>query len=149
MFGLPFEAMEFIVSGALGAFTTYHAVKAKADANRQELIIKGLAARNGATIDLNASVNASPFMAMTRRILAFGALFILAFVMIGGYFAPEVVVNVAREIKTGGSYLFGLIDTTNTEIVYEKLKGIVILPWFSHVVIIVFGTYFGSSIVKV
>lgn len=149
MFGLPFEAIEFIFSGVMGSFVTYHAIKAKAEAARHEMLIKGLVTQNKATIDLNESINRSPFMSMTRRILAFGALFLLIFVMIAGYFDNEVIVNVAREVKTGGSYLFGLIDTTKTEIVYQELRGIVILPWFKHVVIIVFGTYFGSSIVKV
>ena len=149
MFGLPFEAIEFIASGIIGAFGTIVATKMKMEAQRSELMIRGLVAQSNATIALNEQVNKSPFMAMTRRILALGVLAIMAIVMVGGWISPDTAVNVVREIKSGGSYLFGLIDTRSTEIVYESVKGIVVLPWFKHIALIVFGTYFGSSVVKV
>ena len=149
MFGLPFEAIEFIASGLIGALGTIVATKMKMASQHSELMIRGLIAQNDATIKLNNQVNNSPFMAMTRRALAFGVMIIIMGIMLAGYFNPDMVVNVTREINTGGSYLFGLIDTRVTTIVYEELKGIVVLPWFKHIALIVFGTYFGSSTVKV
>ena len=149
MFGLPFEAIEFIASGVIGAFGTIVATKMKMTAQHSELMLRGLIAQSNATHQLNEQVNSSPFMAMTRRALAFGVMIIMMGIMLAGYFDPDMVVNVTREIKSGGSYFFGLIDTRMTTIVYEEVRGIVVLPWFKHIALIVFGTYFGSSIVKV
>lgn len=149
MLGLPFEAIEFIASGVIGAFGTIVATKMKFASQQSELMLRGLIAQSNATHDLNEQVNKSPFMAMTRRALAFGVMIIIMGIMLAGYFNPDMVVNVTREIKTGGSYFFGLIDTRVTTVVYAELKGIVVLPWFKHIALIVFGTYFGSSTVKV
>ena len=55
-------------------------------------------------------------------------------------------VNVLQEIQTGGSYLFGLIDTTKVEQRWVQLEGSVVLPVVVPSFQAIIGAYFGASI---
>ncbi len=141
--------LELIGGGVFGSLVSLFSMNMKNKSNLMNNAIKGLAAQSQATIDNTKEVNKSPFMAMTRRILALGIFTIVAAIVLVPMVFPETIVNIGQEVKTGGSYLFGLIDTTKTTVVYDTLKGAVMPEYVGQMFRVVIGTYMGASITKV
>ena len=77
--------------------------------------------------------------------------FIVVVAMLAGvgvvFFAPmlDQVTNVPLQVTTGGSWLFGLIDTTKTVTEYVKLEGWVTPEWLPVTIMNIIGFYFGSA----
>ena len=63
------------------------------------------------------------------------------------FFAPLLnqVTNVPLQVTTGGTWLFGLIDTTKTVTEYVKLEGWVTPEWLPVTIMNIIGFYFGSA----
>jgi len=57
--------------------------------------------------------------------------------------------QVMTEVKSGGSYLFGLIDTTKTTEVLTELKGAVVYQDIRIAMHIILGAYIGQSLATV
>lgn len=81
--------------------------------------------------------------AWTRRFIVLCVMSIIV-----GAFWVNGNITVPVQVTTGGSYLFGLIDTSNITTVYQKLTGYVVLPEVLLISKALVGTYFGASIAE-
>jgi hypothetical protein len=73
--------------------------------------------------------------------------FVLLFVFIVGIapvMYPNIPINVLSEVTTGGSWLFGIFDNTNTHMVYKEVKGILFDDTLRNVILAIVGNYFGQ-----
>ncbi len=79
--------------------------------------------------------------AWTRRFIVLCVMSII----VGAFWLGEAI-NVPVQVTEGAKYLFGLIDTTSVNTVYQKLSGYVVLPEVLMMAKALVGTYFGQSI---
>lgn len=137
------ELIPLIGGGLFGAIVKLFSMGMEARREERNGVIEALKAQSGVIDQMNNQVNTNKGFAITRRIIA---LSITAVVVLISLNATDGGVYVMEEIRTGGKYLFGLIDTTNVEQVWTKLEGAVLLPVVSQSFQAIVGAYFGASI---
>jgi len=137
------ELLPLVCGGVFGAVTKLFSMGMQNRRDERLGVIEALKAQAGANQAANDMALKSNGFAITRRIIALsitGLVVILSLNLTGeGIFVME-------EIKTGGSYLFGIIDTTNIKQVWTKLEGAVALPVVLGSFQAIVGCYFGASI---
>ena len=88
------------------------------------------------------------FSSMTRRILVLFFMIMVAVISIAPMIGT-VDIAVPVEMKSGGKYLLGLIDTSKTWIEWHTIKNAVMFREnFDTILVMIFSFYVGSSSVK-
>ena len=133
--------LPLIGGGVFGAMIRLwaNAQQAKADAHKRTM--EALTTRAGINNDVNQMAKESKGFAWTRRFIVVA----VTSVVVGAFWLTSPI-TVPLDIVTGGSYLFGLIDTTVHETVYETIEGgrvilPILLPSFQTII----GVYIGAG----
>ncbi len=135
-----------LVSGLIGgSVVKLFSMSMQYKAEQNKLMMALATQRQDAINEVN-KLDTKESFSFTKRVIALSVTAIVVGAFIMAYFAPGVPINVMTEVQTGGSYLFGLIDTTETEQVWTQLKGAVILPEVMNSFKLICGVYFGASI---
>ena len=88
----------------------------------------------------------NPSAAWVRRFIVTCLMAMAAFILTAPMWGFGTQVPI--EVTTGGSYLFGLIDTTETTTVWQALEGMVTPDWLPFAIMNVIGFYFGAASMK-
>lgn len=137
------ELLPLIGGGLFGAIVKLISLNMQNKAEERKAMFDAFSARQNAIESVNKHSMTDKGFAFTRRIIA---LSITAIIVLVAVFPIMQPVNVLQEIQTGGSYLFGLIDTTQVTQEWVQLKGSVVLPVVIPSFQAIIGAYFGASI---
>jgi hypothetical protein len=137
------EILPLIGGGIFGAIVKLLSMGMQNKAEERKEMFQAFAARQGAIDKVNEVASSNSYFAFTRRVIA---LSITAVIVLLALMPLAQPVNVLQEIQTGGSYLFGLIDTTQIEQKWVQLEGSVVLPVIIPSFQAIIGAYFGASI---
>lgn len=137
------ELLPMIGGGVFGAVVKLISMSMNARRDERIGVIEALKAQSGAHNLANVHASKSNGFAITRRIIALSITGVVVYLSIN---ASGDGVYVMEEIKTGGEYFFGLIDTTNVKQVWTKLEGAASLPVVTSSFQAIVGAYFGASI---
>ena len=103
--------------------------------------------RESASKSADAAANRvgnDPFSKLTRRIFVLSMLALGAWAMMGALTGLDIVVPVTTE--TGGSYLFGIIDTTKTVTEYLRFENAIVhFEWLKTSILAAGAFYLGKS----
>lgn len=135
--------LPLIGGGIFGAVVKLISMGMQNKAEERKAMFDAFSARKEAIQDVNNQAATSKGFAFTRRIIALSITGVIVFLAVMPIVQP---VNVMTTVTTGGSYLFGLIDTTNTQEVWKQLTGSVVLPVIVPSFQAIVGAYFGASI---
>ena len=106
-----------------------------------------LADRESASKSADAAANRvgnDPFAKLTRRMFVLSMVALGAWAMIAGLTGLDIVVPVTTEV--GGSYLFGIIDTTKTVTEYLRFENAVVhFEWLKTSILAAGAFYLGKS----
>ena len=137
------EILPLVGGGIFGAVVKLLSMGMQNKAEERKEMFQAFAARQGAIDKVNEVASTNSYFAFTRRIIA---LSITAVIVLLALFPIVQPINVLQEVQTGGSYLFGLIDTTQVEQKWVQLQGSVVLPVIIPSFQAIIGAYFGASI---
>lgn len=137
------ELLPLIGGGVFGALVKLISMGMQNKADERKAMFDAFRAQQGSIDSANKMANTNSAFAFTRRIIA---LSITAIIVLVAVFPLMQPVNVLQEIQTGGSYLFGLIDTTQVKQEWVQLRGSVVLPVVIPSFQAIVGAYFGASI---
>jgi len=137
------EILPLVGGGIFGAVVKLLSMGMQNKAEERKEMFQAFAARQGAIDKVNEVASTNSYFAFTRRVIA---LSITAVIVLLALMPLAQPVNVLQEIQTGGSYLFGLIDTTQIEQKWVQLEGSVVLPVIIPSFQAIIGAYFGASI---
>lgn len=137
------EILPLIGGGIFGAVVKLLSMGMQNKAEERKEMFQAFAARQGAVDKVNEVASNNSYFAFTRRVIA---LSVTAVIVLLALFPIVQPINVLQEIQTGGSYLFGLIDTTQIEQKWVQLEGSVVLPVIIPSFQAIIGAYFGASI---
>ena len=137
------ELLPLIGGGIFGAVVKLFSMSMQNKADAHSRTMEAFKARDQQIQQLNETATSNSGFSFTRRTIALAITSIVVIIALVPY---DNGINVVTEVKTGGEYLFGLIDTTQTEQVWTTLKGLVILPVVSTSFQAIVGAYFGASI---
>jgi hypothetical protein len=135
--------LPLIGGGIFGAVVKLISMGMQNKAEERKAMFDAFSARKEAIQDVNNQAATNKGFAFTRRIIALSITGVIVFLAVMPIVQP---VNVMTTVTTGGSYLFGLIDTTNTQEVWKQLTGSVVLPVIVPSFQAIVGAYFGASI---
>ena len=155
MFGLPTEIILSLGSTVMGVVSSLLANAQKAKADQHKMMMERL------TFDVERMKAQSEmsnrefeirskdrFSSMTRRILVLFFMIMVAVISIAPMIGT-VDIAVPVEMKSGGKYLLGLIDTSKTWIEWHTIKNAVMFREnFDTILVMIFSFYVGSSSVK-
>ncbi|AUS02870.1 TMhelix containing protein [Vibrio phage 2.275.O._10N.286.54.E11] len=142
------DLLPLICGGIFGAVTKLFSISMENKRVQQEMII-GLSAKRQENIDKsNDMAKENMWFGITRRVIALVMTSLVAFVVFAPIIDPTLPIFSPETVTEGGKYLFGLIDTTTTKVVWTELKGFVMHPVVVDSFQIITGTYFGASIAK-
>jgi hypothetical protein len=137
------ELLPLIGGGLFGAIVRLLSMGMQNKADERKWMFQAFQAQQGSIDSANTHAKENSGFAFTRRIIA---LSITAIIVLVAVFPVTQPVNVLQEIQTGGSYLFGLIDTTQIKQQWVQLEGSVVLPVVIPSFQAIVGAYFGASI---
>lgn len=137
------ELLPLIGGGLFGAIVKLLSMGMQNKADERKAMFDAFKAQQGSIDSANNLAVTNNGFAFTRRIIALSITAIIVLVAVAPIMQP---VNVLQEIQTGGSYLFGLIDTTNIKQEWVQLHGSVVLPVVIPSFQAIVGAYFGASI---
>lgn len=137
------ELLPLIGGGLFGAIVKLISIGMQNKAEERKEMFQAFKAQQGSIDSANKMAETNSGFAFTRRIIALSITAIIVLVAVAPIMQP---VNVLQEITTGGSYLFGLIDTTNIKQEWVQLHGSVVLPVVIPSFQAIVGAYFGASI---
>ena len=137
------ELLPLVGGGLFGALTKLISMGMQNKADERKATLDALSARQSNIDSVNQVASSNSGFAFTRRVIALSVTGVIVFIAIMPFVQP---VNVMQEITTGGSYLFGLIDTTNVKEEWVQLRGSVVLPVIIPSFQAIVGAYFGASI---
>lgn len=137
------EILPLVGGGIFGAVVKLLSMGMQNKAEERKAMFDAFAARQGAIDKVNEVASTNSYFAFTRRIIA---LSVTAVIVLLALFPIVQPINVLQEVQTGGSYLFGLIDTTQVEQKWVQLQGSVVLPVIIPSFQAIIGAYFGASI---
>jgi hypothetical protein len=137
------EILPLVGGGIFGAVVKLLSMGMQNKAEERKAMFDAFSARQGAIDKVNEVASTNSYFAFTRRIIA---LSVTAVIVLLALFPIVQPINVLQEIQTGGSYLFGLIDTTQVEQKWVQLQGSVVLPVIIPSFQAIIGAYFGASI---
>ena len=137
------ELLPLIGGGLFGAIVKLISLSMQNKAEERKEMFQAFKAQQGSIDSANKQAETNNGFAFTRRVIA---LSITAIIVLVAVFPLMQPVNVLQEIQTGGSYLFGLIDTTQVKQEWVQLHGSVVLPVVIPSFQAIIGAYFGASI---
>lgn len=137
------EILPLVGGGIFGAVVKLISLSMQMRSEERRSMFDAFAARQGAINDVNKHAEQNSGFSFTRRVIAITITAIVAILAIHPMVLP---VNVLTEIQTGGSYLFGLIDTRKVVQEWVQLNGSVLLPVVMPSFQAIVGAYFGASI---
>lgn len=137
------EILPLIGGGIFGAVVKLLSMGMQNKAEERKAMFDAFSARQGAIDKVNEQASSNSYFAFTRRVIALSITAVIVMLALSPIAQP---VNVLQEIQTGGSYLFGLIDTTQIEQKWVQLEGSVVLPVIIPSFQAIIGAYFGASI---
>lgn len=137
------DLLPLIGGGVFGAAVKLFSMSMQNKADTHKQLIGALQAQQGAYTSVNTHAAENKGFAWTRRIIALSITFV---VVVLAFWGGDRTVNVMQELTTGGSYLFGLIDTRQTTQEWIQLNGAVVLPAIVPSFKVIIGAYFGASI---
>jgi hypothetical protein len=137
------ELLPLIGGGVFGAIVKLLSIGMQNKADERKAMFSAFQAQQGSIDSANTQAATNSGFAFTRRIIA---LSITAIIVLVAVFPLMQPVNVLQEIQTGGSYLFGLVDTRETVQEWVQLHGSVVLPVVIPSFQAIIGAYFGASI---
>lgn len=137
------EILPLIGGGIFGAVVKLLSMGMQNKADERKAMFDAFSARQGAINKVNEVASTNSYFAFTRRIIALSVTSVIVLLALFPIVQP---INVLQEIQTGGSYLFGLIDTTQVEQKWVQLQGSVVLPVIIPSFQAIIGAYFGASI---
>lgn len=137
------EILPLVGGGIFGAVVKLFSMSMQNKAEERKATLNALSARQDNINQVNEVASTNSYFAFTRRIIA---LSITAVIVLLALFPIVQPINVLQEVQTGGSYLFGLIDTTQVEQKWVQLQGSVVLPVIIPSFQAIIGAYFGASI---
>lgn len=137
------EILPLIGGGVFGAVVKLFSMSMQNKADERKATLDALAARQNNINTVNEVASNNSYFAFTRRVIA---LSITSVIVLLALFPIVQPINVLQEVQTGGSYLFGLIDTTQVEQKWVQLQGSVVLPVIIPSFQAIIGAYFGASI---
>jgi hypothetical protein len=137
------ELLPLIGGGIFGAVVKLLSMGMQNKAEERKAMFDAFSARQGAIDKVNEVASTNSYFAFTRRVIA---LSITSVIVLLALFPIVQPINVLQEVQTGGSYLFGLIDTTQVEEKWVQLQGSVVLPVIIPSFQAIIGAYFGASI---
>lgn len=142
------ELLPMICGGIFGAVVKLISINMENKRIQQEMIINLSQKRQDNINKVNEMANDNHWFAITRRIIALMLTLMVGFVVFAPIIDPNMPIFSQETVTEGGKYLFGLIDTTKSKIVWTELKGFVMHPVVVDTFQVVVGTYFGASISK-
>ena len=111
----------------------------KADIANQE--------RESASKSADAAANRvgnDPFAKLTRRIFVLSMVALGAWAMVGGLTGLDIIVPITQEV--GGSYLFGIVDTSKTVTEFVRLENALVhFEWLKTSILAAGAFYLGKS----
>lgn len=137
------EILPLIGGGIFGAVVKLFSMSMQNKAEERKATLNALSARQDNINQVNEVASNNNYFAFTRRVIA---LSITSVIVLLALFPIVQPINVLQEVQTGGSYLFGLIDTTQVEQKWVQLQGSVVLPVIIPSFQAIIGAYFGASI---
>jgi hypothetical protein len=137
------EILPLVGGGIFGAVVKLLSMGMQNKAEERKEMFQAFAARQGAIEKVNEVASSNSYFAFTRRVIALSITAVIVMLALAPIAQP---VNVLQEIQTGGSYLFGLIDTTQIKQQWVQLEGSVVLPVIIPSFQAIIGAYFGASI---
>jgi hypothetical protein len=137
------EILPLIGGGIFGAVVKLLSMSMQNKADERKAMFDAFSARQGAIDEVNKVAATNSYFAFTRRVIALSITLVIVLLALFPIVQP---INVLQEIQTGGSYLFGLIDTTQIEQKWVQLQGSVVLPVIVPSFQAIIGAYFGASI---
>lgn len=137
------EILPLIGGGIFGAVVKLLSMGMQNKAEERKAMFDAFSARQGAIDKVNEVASSNSYFAFTRRVIALSITAVIVMLALAPIAQP---VNVLQEIQTGGSYLFGLIDTTQITQKWVQLEGSVVLPVIIPSFQAIIGAYFGASI---
>lgn len=130
-----------VVSGGIfGAFVKMWSMSQQDKADREKSLIEGLTKTQESQNQANEQANKNERFSMTRTIIALS----ITSVLVGAFWFGDNV-SVPITTQTGGSYLFGLIDTSKEIVEYVTVNNVVLKDTLLAFQFIV-GLYFGNNI---
>ena len=155
MFGLPTEIILSLGSTVMGVVSSLLANAQKAKADQHKMMMERLTfdvERMKAQSEMSNKEfeirSKDRFSSMTRRILVLFFMIMVAVISIAPMIGT-VDIAVPVEMKSGGKYLLGLIDTSKTWIEWHTIKNAVMFRQnFDTILVMIFSFYVGSSSVK-
>jgi hypothetical protein len=152
---IPIEVLTMAGGAAMGGLFKFMDQAQKNKQAQMEMMMKDrqqqhehrLADRKSATESADAAakrVGNDPFAKMTRRIFVLSMVAMGAWAMLAGLTGLDIVVPVTTEV--GGSYLFGIIDTTKTVTEYLRFENAVVeFEWLKISLLAAGSFYLGKS----
>ena len=137
------EILPLVGGGIFGAVVKLLSMGMQNKAEERKEMFQAFAARQGAIDKVNEVASSNSAFAFTRRVIALSITAVIVMLALAPIAQP---VNVLQEVQTGGSYLFGLIDTTQIKQQWVQLEGSVVLPVIIPSFQAIIGAYFGASI---
>jgi len=130
-----------------------NAQKAKAEqmkmmmADRQQKADIANQERESASKSADAAANRvgnDPFAKLTRRIFVLSMVGLGAWAMVGGLTGLDIIVPITQEV--GGSYLFGIVDTSKTVTEFVRLENALVhFEWLKTSILAAGAFYLGKS----
>lgn len=146
---MSIEILSMIGSGVFGSIVKLFSISMQHKAEQQKSLIETLKAVANVNNQVAETVNSNEKMQVTRMVIVMVILSIIAGMFFIPIFYPNTTMQVMTEVTTGGSYLFGLIDTRETKEVWHELKGAVVYQDIRIAMHIILGAYIGQSLVSV
>lgn len=152
---IPIEVLTMAGGAAMGGLFKFMDQAQKNKQAQMEMMMKDrqqqhehkLADRESASKSADAAakrVGNDPFAKMTRRIFVLSMVAMGAWAMLAGLTGLDIVVPVTTEV--GGSYLFGIVDTTKTVTEYLRFENAVVeFEWLKISLLAAGSFYLGKS----
>lgn len=137
------EILPLVGGGIFGALVKLLSMGMQNKAEERKAMFQAFSKQQESINSANEMAANNSSFAFTRRIIALSITGIIVLLAVFPLMQP---VNVIQEIQTGGSYLFGLIDTTSIKQEWVQLQGSVVLPVVIPSFQAIIGAYFGASI---
>jgi len=155
MFGLGTEVILAIGGNIVGVISGLVANSQKSKADHQKMLMERLTfdvERMKAQSEMSNKEfelrSKDRFSSMTRRVLVLFFMIMIAVISLAPMLGT-VDIAVPVEMKSGGKYLLGLIDTSKTWIEWHTIKNAVMFREnFDTILVMIFSFYVGSSAVK-
>ena len=152
---IPIEVLTMAGGAAMGGLFKFMDQAQKNKQAQMEMMMKDrqqqhehkLADRESASKSADAAaarVGNDPFAKLTRRIFVLSMVAMGAWAMLAGLTGLDIIVPV--QTQTGGSYLFGIVDTTKTVTEYLRFENAVVeFEWLKISLLAAGSFYLGKS----